>query len=243
MFKTILMAGAPDLDGCRVFAVGGAVRDAVLGVESKDLDFAVECPDGFDGMREAVLAAGCEIFVESVEHLTLRAKPKKGKTFDFVLCRKDGPSSDGRRPDWVEPGTILDDLARRDFTMNAVAVDMATGMVVDPFGGVAAAEARVLDFVGDPMTRLREDGLRALRAVRFAVTRGFAVTPAVFAALADSETPGLLGGCSVERRREELHKAFKVDTLETLRLLGGLGDGFVEAVFAGGLWLEPTLKQ
>lgn len=245
--------------GLKLFLVGGAVRDELLGTPSKDLDFSVELDAefvggpvevGFEQMKRALAAAGFVVFTEDPEFATLRAHfpkshPEFGRTTaDFVLCRKDGPSSDGRRPDFVTVGTLADDLARRDFSVNALARD-ETGELVDLHGGMADLDAKVLRFVGDPMTRLREDGLRALRAVRFAVTKGFELDGAAKAALLDPETATLLGGVSDERKAEELKKALKADTVRTMEvLMHECSPEFVDAVFSSGrLRLTASLKD
>jgi tRNA nucleotidyltransferase/poly(A) polymerase len=94
------------------------------------------------------------------------------------------------------------------------------------------------------MTRLREDGLRALRAIRFKITKGFEFHDSVREALRDPEVPSLLAGTSVERRREELEKCFHHDTLATLELLANdLPFGLKEAVFSGNLRLSATQKR
>ena len=108
-----------------IYQVGGSLRDECLGRPCKDFDFSVEAPS-YEAMREHLVQDGYTIFLEKPEYLTIRARFPKGHPqervcADFVLCRKDGFYSDGRRPDTVEPGTIYDDLARRDFTMNAMA--------------------------------------------------------------------------------------------------------------------------
>jgi tRNA nucleotidyltransferase (CCA-adding enzyme) len=168
----------------RFFQVGGSVRDKLLGVKSKDIDYAVEC-ESFDAMREAILAKGGKIFVETPQYFTIRANvPVLGAT-DYVLCRKDGAYSDGRRPDSVEVGTIFDDLARRDFTVNAIAIDTETGALIDPHGGAQDLTARVLRCVGNPVDRFNEDRLRIFRAARFSLTKGLTVHLDTFFAIAD----------------------------------------------------------
>lgn len=255
-----------------VYEVGGCVRDELLGVPTKDYDYAVDLsehrlsdghtihtiPAAFVLMRRYLQNAGFEIFVESPEYATIRARfprgdrPKSLKpiTADFVLCRKDGPSSDGRRPDYVEVGTLADDLARRDFTVNALArpVDIYTGArgsaIIDYHDGLNDLNLRRLRFVGDPMERLREDGLRALRAIRFKITKGFEFHDSTREALRDPETPSLLAGTSVERRREELERCFHHDTLATLEMLANdLPLGLKEAIFSGSLRLSATQKR
>jgi tRNA nucleotidyltransferase/poly(A) polymerase len=250
----------------RAFEVGGCVRDDLLGLRSKDIDFAVEAPS-FEAMTMWLLNEGFEIFLSTEEFLTIRARfprddraplGREGMTADFVLCRKDGPSSDGRRPDFVEPGTIEDDLARRDFTVNAMARRVFEGGhwmgtfrddLVDPHGGREDLKEMRLRFVGNPFSRLAEDGLRALRAIRFAVTKGFMLDHTVTASIRSLSDPNngagidLLGGVSMERIREELHKAFKHDTIATLALLDEFPIIKNHVFRSGGLWLEPTMKQ
>jgi len=109
----------------KLFEVGGHVRDGLLGIKSKDIDMAVEAPS-WEAMREFVKHNTKKIFLEKEEFLTIRAMGHDGLPKDFVLCRKDGAYSDGRRPDTVEAGTIFDDLARRDFTVNAIAKEVTT---------------------------------------------------------------------------------------------------------------------
>ena len=95
------------------FLTGGAVRDRLLGRRTKDLDYSVEA-ESFEAMlaEVEVLAVGGKVFEVRPEHYTVRANLPDTGPADFVLCRREGPYSDGRRPDWVRPGTLLDDLAR-----------------------------------------------------------------------------------------------------------------------------------
>lgn len=237
----------------KMYEVGGCVRDDLLDIASNDIDYAVEA-ESFDAMRDWLLEWGFTIFVETPEHFTIRAHFPKAPdvpfsdrrntshlTADFVLCRQEGPYSDGRRPDWVKPGTIYDDLARRDFTVNAMARTEDSGLL-DPHGGRADLVTGMLRCVGNPQARMQEDSLRALRAVRFAVTKGMWWHPSLTAALRDSELHEMLSSVSTERKREELRKAFRHDTLETLRILHTLPYGFRAAVFTDGLWLDPSMK-
>lgn len=231
----------------KVFEVGGAVRDELLGVPTKDVDFAVEAPS-FAAMLAWVEDEGFRVFDVNERFLTVRAgvpkdSPLRKRTSaaDFVLCRKDSATSDGRRPDFVEAGTIMDDLARRDFTVNAMAKDTETGEVLDPFGGQADLFSGRLRFVGDSMTRIREDGLRVMRALRFSVTRGLELDDDAWMTLESPLAAEMLAGVAIERVREELDKMVRADTPETLRLLvffSNLGP----AIFRDGLRFEATLK-
>jgi tRNA nucleotidyltransferase/poly(A) polymerase len=238
-----------------MFEVGGCVRDEILGLPSKDIDFAVEA-ESWSHLKDFLAQNGFEVFLENEEFLTLRARfPRtiaigappwgkyRGLTADFVLCRKDGAYTDGRRPDTVVPGDIYDDLARRDFTMNAIARDVNTGVIIDPFDGVADIEHKLIRAVGLAGNRLHEDALRALRAVRFSIMKGFEIDPALWAALSAPWLPPLLANVSAERRRDELFRAMHFNTLGTLKLLHELPPAFMEAALGDAIWLKPTMED
>jgi tRNA nucleotidyltransferase/poly(A) polymerase len=238
------------------FEVGGCVRDELLGVNSKDIDFTVVLDDDdilfgqavgwtpFEVMRFNLEATkGFKIFVETPEFLTIRAKFPKGHkhsglTADFVLARKESNYTDGRRPDKVEAGTLLDDLKRRDFTMNAIAKD-GNGNLIDPFNGVRDIEDRIIRAVGSPHKRFEEDALRIVRALRFKVTKGFDI---------DSKTEDAMWGLrstvanvSAERVREELTKMFNADPMATIQTLREMD--MLPVIFGMGINFQPTMKQ
>ena len=248
----------------RMFMVGGAVRDELIGTYSKDIDFSVVLDPqeigevGFlDGHKKGVPfrfmvmeleKKGFKIFLESPEFLTVRAMfPKDhitypGKAADFVLARKEGEYTDGRRPDVVEPGTLMDDLRRRDFTMNAIAKD-EDGTLIDPFDGQDDIRRKIIRAVDDPVERLAEDALRAVRAVRFAVTKKFKIDPLLASALEFRPVlDALAQNISEERINEEVSKMFRFDTLESLRIFDRFRD-LRTAVFSGKVSLDSTLKQ
>lgn len=236
----------------KLYEVGGCVRDEIMGVPTKDVDYTVEAPS-FDKMRNWLVGQDFEIFVESPKYLTIRARFPKGVTefagrditgltADFVLARKEGQYTDGRRPDFVEPGTIYDDLARRDFTMNAIAKD-AAGNFIDPYHGRFDIGTGVLRCVGSPKDRFTEDALRSLRAIRFMVTKGVVPNAPVWDALTSEWLPPLLVSVSQERKREELTKAFKHDTKLSLSILNQLPEPMFDAIFGDEMWLSPTLGK
>lgn len=130
---TLTATTGNNMSSIKFYQVGGSVRDSFIGLKSKDIDYAVEAPS-FDAMREAIKERGGEIFLETPQFLTIRANVPGMGACDYVLCRKDGEYVDGRRPETVTAGTILDDLARRDFTMNAIAI-AEDGTILDPFDG------------------------------------------------------------------------------------------------------------
>lgn len=256
-----------------MFTVGGWVRDQILGVPSKDIDFTVVLDNGdlfkiekafygrptsFDYMVSELKSMGFKIFLETPEYLTVRAQfPKfpekkfttpfvveanRGKTADFVLARKESNYTDGRRPDEVVPGTLEDDLARRDFTMNAIAKD-ADGSLIDPFNGVEDIYARVIRAVGDPFERLSEDALRAVRAVRFSVTKDFDIDMDLrFAMQTEAVLNAIVNKISDERIKDELCKMFRFDTVASLRALQQF-PLLTNAMFAGSVSLDATMKQ
>lgn len=235
----------------KIYLVGGAVRDEIMEVKSKDLDYTVvmdEVPPrstaqtAFAVMAENLEAMGYKIFVETPEFFTVRAQtPDRKDTADFVLARKEGPYSDGRRPDYVEVGTLEDDLSRRDFSCNAIAKD-ADGSYIDPFNGRADIDARLIRAVGDPYARLSEDALRAVRAIRFAVTKGFSIEPELRYALEYKfVTEAIKDKIADERISEELGKMFRFDTVASIRMLNNF-PALTEAMFSGRVSLDATLK-
>lgn len=246
----------------KMFEVGGCVRDRILGIANpKDIDFSVvmeneehhTIDETFDLMAQCLTALGFEIFVTTPEFLTIRARfPRDGKEFpaykgmtaDFVLARSEGAYSDGRHPDTVRPGTLADDLARRDFTMNAIALDPETGEYIDPHGGIEDIRFRLIRCVGSAEDRFQEDALRAMRALRFSVTKGFIMNLAIIRALHSEWLPPLLSSVSKERKRDELMKMFHADTLKSLDVINNdISHELREAIFCDGLWLEPTLRK
>lgn len=230
-----------------MFEVGGCVRDALMGKATKDVDFVVLAPS-FDAMRAALVADGFKIHVEKPEFVTIRAGVPAGnplrertKDADFVLARRDGPTADGRRPEFVEPGTLLDDLARRDFTVNAIAKSV-DGTLIDPFDGVKDIRAGVLRFVGDPVERITEDGLRVLRGFRFMVTKGLRPTPDTLSALTRPLATDMLARVSVERIRDEMERMFAFDTGAALDVVAMMPREMRDTVFSRGLRLSATMK-
>lgn len=225
----------------KAYLVGGAVRDKILGHKSKDLDYAVEAPS-FDSMLAWAQERGT-VFLSCPQFGTLRAKLGH-TTADYALCRTDGQYSDGRRPDTVSPATLADDLARRDFTVNAIALDEERGEYIDPHHGIADCHTRTLRAVGDAHARMSEDPLRLLRAVRFAITKGFTLHTDLVECLHNTTLVERIStSVSTERVREELHRCFVYDTMATLEILAEFR-ALRHAALGNGtkLYLLPTLK-
>jgi len=233
----------------KVYLVGGAVRDGFLGQDAEDRDYTVEAPS-YEAMLEYIKSVG-KVFLEKKEFFTVRALVD-GDVDDYVLARKDGIYHDGRRPSEVSPGTIYDDLARRDFTMNAIALSGFTlknclyvdaPVFIDPHGGRADIENRLIRCVGAAEERFEEDALRMLRALRFSITKDMMLHQDIRKALGSRRLIDKLASVSFERKREELHKAFAHDTLRSLAVFGEEFPIIAEACFQDPLWLLPTCKE
>ena len=244
----------------KLFEVGGSIRDELMGIDNPpDRDFCAVSPDGWQALLDWCQENMDRMFLVTPEFFTVRGRMPNGDSIDIVMCRKDGPSSDGRHPDHVEPGTLLDDLARRDFTVNAMAreVDPKTlapiGDIIDPFDGRTDLQSHSLRCVGEAKERLDEDGLRVLRAVRFCVTKRMGPNLTLQSLLRDPAMwRFMMDTVSIERVREELQKMLAFDTVATIRFLSSnccamtaidLLFGSHSADRSSRLWLKPTLEK
>lgn len=221
----------------RHYLVGGAVRDELLGVKSKDLDYSVEAPS-FEAMRDWILSQGMEIFLDKPEFNIIRARNGK-EVADYVMCRKEGPYTDSRHPDWVEAGTIFDDLARRDFTINAIAKDAETGEYIDPWDGRKDLQAGMLRAVGNAHDRLSEDPLRAFRALRFLVTKDLNIAGSLNDAMREEYD---MDSVSTERIREEVGKMFRHNTADAMFWLSAYRR-YLDIVIERGIWFKATTED
>ncbi len=208
--------------GHRAFIVGGAVRDQLMGCTPKDIDLAtlatpevVEQVARDNGWETVCVGRAFGIVVVVVD----------GEAYEVASARTEWYGEDSRRPAGVAyAGDIREDLARRDFTINAMAQSIDGG-IIDPFGGQEDLQRGIIRAVGNPAERFQEDALRPYRAVRFAARYGFRV---------DEDTQGAIpdmlhrvSGLSVERVRDELEKTLLAPhAAEGLALLvqSGLAD-------------------
>lgn len=186
--------------GFETWCVGGAVRDALLGRRHLDWDLATAAtPQQVQRLFRRTIPVG-------VQFGTVGVLDKKGVMHEVTTFRRD-VRTDGRHA-VVEFGASLDeDLARRDFTINAIAYSPASRVLHDPFGGRADLQAGVVRAVGTPDERMREDRLRALRAIRFAARFDFEIEPVTWQAIVESAPH--LGRLSAERIRQELEKTME----------------------------------
>lgn len=235
---------------------GGWLRDRLLGVKSKDLDLSVVVTglqpgdDPFAVMCAALERDGFTIVATTPDKFTARGHmPKDHPTFpgvfaDFVLARIDGPTADGRRPEFVTPAPDhKPDRDRRDFTVNAMMAPLDDpDAIIDDHGGIADLRAGVLRFVGDPMERIRDDALRIMRAFRFEITKGFTMTDETDVAVCSQESAALLEAISNERRADELERMLAHDQLATFDMLRRVPSWTREAMLSGRVRLGATLK-
>lgn len=201
-------------DGHRALFAGGCVRDRLLGLAPGDHDVATSAsPETVAATFPHAVTVGARFGVVVV--------PVDGDNVEVATFRADGRYVDGRRPEGVTFSDPPTDASRRDFTVNGLFEDPVTGEVLDYVGGRADLSARLLRAIGDPEARFREDHLRLLRAVRFAVKLRFAIEPATFDAI--RRLAPLVADVSPERVRDELGKTLRAGRGAAMRLLSRTG--------------------
>jgi tRNA nucleotidyltransferase (CCA-adding enzyme) len=218
--------------GHAAFVVGGAVRDILLGREVKEYDLAS------DARPEEVAAAFPRVVPTGLPHGTVTVVTD-GHPVEVTTFRGEGAYVDGRRPTEVTfLDDVVDDLARRDLTINAMAFDPITGLFVDPFGGERDLAARLVRAVGDPAVRFNEDGLRVMRAVRVASVLRFRIERGTRRAI-----PGALPTfrkVAIERVQAELSKLLVGRCpgygIDLLRSTGILAHVIPELLEGYGMW-------
>ncbi len=194
------------------FAIGGYVRDLILGRPCKDIDFVVE-GDGMafaEAVAKRLNAEPVHVFKNFGTAMFMHGDASAGSAgqmqVEFVGARKESYSRNSRKPE-VAPGTIKDDQERRDFTINALAIslnDGSAGALVDPFGGILDLDRGILRTPLDPDITYSDDPLRMMRAVRFATQLGFTIDPPSFESI--KRNAERLDIISAERIHTELNK-------------------------------------
>ena len=190
--------------GKRGWIVGGCVRDLLAGRLVSDWDIAT------DALPQEVQKIFPKVIPTGIAHGTVTVL-HKGKHYEVTTLRGETTYSDGRHPDAVHfVDDITADLARRDFTFNAIAIEPISGHVIDPFEGRKDLERKILRAVGNAEERFSEDGLRVLRAARFAATLEVSLEPETEKAI--SRTLDTFKKVSAERVRDEWVKTMKAKT-------------------------------
>lgn len=190
-------------NGFEAYLVGGAVRDICLNKKASDWDVATNAtPQNVMKMFKFVVPTG-------FEHGTVTVHFHKVE-IEVTTFRTESGYSDARHPDSINyAATIEEDLARRDFTMNAIAVNLKNGRLTDPYHGQKDIKKKLIRTVGNPLERFMEDGLRPIRALRFASKLGFAIEKKTFDAIFDNEVQKKVLSISIERFRDEFEKILK----------------------------------
>ncbi len=183
--------------GYQAYPVGGCVRDLLLGRTPGDWDVTTSA------MPERVQALFAHTIPTGIQHGTVTVV-EEGMAIEVTTFRTESGYGDSRHPDAVRFDTdLIGDLARRDFTVNAMALD-EEGRVIDPFGGLDDLKNKRIRAVGEPQVRFSEDALRILRGVRFAAQLGFDIEEATWAAMAACAP--LVERVSAERIKAEVEK-------------------------------------
>ena len=186
--------------GFKAYLVGGAVRDIFLGEKASDWDVATNAsPQDVISMFKFVVPTG-------IEHGTVTVHFKK-EEIEVTTFRTESGYSDGRHPDSINyAATIEEDLSRRDFTMNAIAVNLADGTIVDPYKGQEDIKNKIIRTVGNAHERFMEDGLRPIRAIRFAGKLNFSIEKLTYEELFKNDIHKKTESISIERFRDEFEK-------------------------------------
>lgn len=242
----------------KFYEVGGKVRDELMGLQSKDIDY-VAVPDAsliysrmevgtlFKMLVDKLYKDGYEIFLITEKCFTVRAKFPKGHKHegivaDFVMARKETGYKPGTRDPIVAPGNLYDDLVRRDFTVNAIAKDI-DGSYIDPFNGMQAIKAKVLVTPRTIQESFNDDPLRILRAIRFSITKQFSIPSQMRDIIVNYDYKSRMPVVSEERIREELFKCFKHDSLMTMAILCDVTKLSTYIFDKTNLWLKPTNEK
>lgn len=205
-------------NGFKAYLVGGAVRDMILGKKGHDYDLAT------NATPKQVMRIFKKVIPTGIAHGTVTIHIF-GMQIETTTFRTEADYTDGRHPDSIKfATTIEEDLSRRDFTMNAIAADLESGELTDPFDGQKDIRNKIIRTVGEPQERFAEDGLRPVRAVRFSGQLGFSIEEKTLAALSEPEVLKKTASISVERFRDEFCKMLLCERpSDSLKLLEKTG--------------------
>lgn len=217
--------------GFECYLVGGSVRDLILGFDVYDYDFAT------NAHPEEVMKLFKRVIPTGIKHGTVTVLVQ-GMEFEVTTYRADGKYFDGRRPESVYfASTLEEDVIRRDFTINGLALDINTNEIIDHVNGLADISAGIIKTIGNPDERFREDGLRTYRACRLASKLNFIIEEKTFDSI--KQALDVAGMVSVERVRDELLKLLDTEKpsvgFEYMRKSGLLNISLPELAQAHGI--------
>ena len=224
--------------GFEAFVVGGCVRDSIMGVVPHDWDITTNAtPDDIMNIFDKTIPTG-------VKHGTVTVM-YEDKEYEVTTYRIDGEYLDFRRPESVTfTDSLTEDLARRDFTINAMAYSPRVGFV-DKFGGLKDIGRKIIRCVGDPELRFNEDALRMVRAIRFSAQLGFRID--VHTQKSIERNQSKIASVSAERINIEFEKIIKYNPtrLDKMYKLGGFVDGFFDGFTPdiGNLYLASEIDK
>ena len=239
------------------YEVGGKIRDEFLGLPNKDVDYVAvpseelllkftQASDMFNVLDAYLMSKNFEIFLRTPDCYTIRAKFPKDHEYsgvaDFVMARKEIGYIPNTRTPIVVPGTLYDDLSRRDATVNALAKDR-DGNIIDFFNGLDDLKKGLIKTPLDCKITIEDDPLRILRYLRFSITKGFTIDEELEFEMFHYDYELKMCVVSNQRIRDELFKCFKHDTLKTIKLLTKF-EKLRDYVFTHtDLWLKPTNEE
>ena len=196
--------------GYECYMVGGAIRDLLRGEKIKDIDFTTNAkPKDICKVFPKVIETG-------IKHGTVTVL-MNGEAFEVTSYRADGKYTDARRPDEIKfTSSLEEDLSRRDFTINALAYDPLTNKLIDKHNGLVDLEKKIIRTINKAEERFYEDGLRPIRACRFASTIGFELEKKTYKALFNLKIQKRVAQVAIERFRDELLKGFSVSKVSSM---------------------------
>lgn len=212
----------PEIDGVDFYLCGGAVRDALLGRPNKDFDFVVMTNLTFEQLCDKINSLpDSKVWLAKPEFMTIRCRIK-GLDTDLVYPRAEDGYSDGRHPDFVRQVlTLEEDAIRRDFTINALYMNVY-GEIIDPTGlGLGDLQNRIIRTTNNPGLTFSDDYLRIIRMIRFSVVLGFAIEEDT-SACASANIIHLLT-VPPDRIRDELNKSLRHNAYATFRAVENFG--------------------
>ena len=214
--------------GKESFIIGGSVRDLILGKNPHEYDLATSM------MPEETKKKFKRVIETGIQHGTVTVM-LGDNGYEITTYRKDIDYTDGRRPDKTEFGaTLSEDMKRRDFTMNAIALDIVSERLIDENHGIEDIKNKIIRTIGNPLDRFGEDGLRPIRAIRFQASLGFSIDPETYSAI--YKTRHITEKISRERFHDELNKILIADHAST-----GLWELYKNKIFE--LFSKVNLKQ